>query len=183
MKEGPLAQLVEHLTFNQVVARSNRARPTIHKNARFKRAFLWMEGCAERTHPFDNFVWNKIRRPQADPKGEYQEDTSNRAMLNACFKRAFLCGLCRPNALRLIISSGTKLDGQRPSPKGRSAGSANNRVLNIIPSFIYQKERRNSCIDLKLCSWWCPIRACKKHFSRAETIQSIGRGRLIWVLI
>ena len=28
MKEGPLAQLVEHLTFNQVVARSNRARPT-----------------------------------------------------------------------------------------------------------------------------------------------------------
>ena len=26
---GPLAQLVEHLTFNQVVERSNRSRPTI----------------------------------------------------------------------------------------------------------------------------------------------------------
>ncbi len=28
LERGPLAQLVEHLTFNQVVARSNRARPT-----------------------------------------------------------------------------------------------------------------------------------------------------------
>ena len=27
--EGPLAQLVEQLAFNQLVARSNRARPTI----------------------------------------------------------------------------------------------------------------------------------------------------------
>ena len=27
--DGPLAQLVEQLAFNQLVARSNRARPTI----------------------------------------------------------------------------------------------------------------------------------------------------------
>ena len=37
---GPLAQLVEHLTFNQVVARSNRARPTIHKTIGLVPIFL-----------------------------------------------------------------------------------------------------------------------------------------------
>ena len=31
---GPLAQSVEHLTFNQVVVRSSRTRPTIHEKAR-----------------------------------------------------------------------------------------------------------------------------------------------------
>jgi hypothetical protein len=30
---GPLAQLVEHLTFNQVVAGSNPARPTINSTS------------------------------------------------------------------------------------------------------------------------------------------------------
>lgn len=33
--EGPLAQPVEQLTFNQLVERSNRSRPTIFKKARY----------------------------------------------------------------------------------------------------------------------------------------------------
>lgn len=29
----------------------------------------------------DYFVWNKIERPQVGPKGEYQDDTRNVAVL------------------------------------------------------------------------------------------------------
>ena len=48
MNYGALAQLVEHLTFNQVVARSNRARPTIHKTIGLVPIFLWIVGCCRR---------------------------------------------------------------------------------------------------------------------------------------
>ncbi len=41
LHKGPLAQLVEQLTFNQLVGRSNRPRPTIiHKNAHLVWVFL-----------------------------------------------------------------------------------------------------------------------------------------------
>ena len=42
--KGSLAQLVEQLAFNQLVAGSNPARPTTHKKAGQRPAFLWVVG-------------------------------------------------------------------------------------------------------------------------------------------
>ena len=41
---GPLAQLVEQLAFNQLVAGSNPARPTKYKKASLAEAFLYLLG-------------------------------------------------------------------------------------------------------------------------------------------
>src|SRR3990172_2415849 len=64
---GPLAQLVEHLTFNQVVTGSRPVRLTTKSFSRLKSA-LWL------SHPdFDPYLAPDSARPETLPPGIYAE--------------------------------------------------------------------------------------------------------------